>query len=67
MQNIFRSLIFFLLITVLAIYTGGNLITIMPFITTIANLLAIGAIFLPAVRAGYNPLSSNNVVVYWGT
>ncbi|KAG4418044.1 hypothetical protein IFR04_008781 [Cadophora malorum] len=38
----------------------------MPFITTIANLLAIGAIFLPAVRAGYNPLSSNNVVVYWG-
>ncbi|KAK0113475.1 Chitinase 1 [Cadophora gregata] len=38
----------------------------MPLISTIARGLAIIATLLPAVRAGFDPLSSNNVVVYWG-
>ncbi|PVH83943.1 carbohydrate-binding module family 1 protein [Cadophora sp. DSE1049] len=38
----------------------------MPLISTIARALAIGAAFLPVVRAGFDPRSSNNVVVYWG-
>ncbi|KAH7379835.1 glycoside hydrolase family 18 protein, partial [Cadophora sp. MPI-SDFR-AT-0126] len=38
----------------------------MTLTSTITGALAIGATFLPLVHAGFEPHSSNNVVVYWG-